>query len=108
MVTISLKQLLLVLGGVLASVGLVLGLMPISHDGGPCGSAFVGSDDTSVEAHVRAIRGSDPFAFQGGCEDAVSSRRTVAIALGLPGLLLLGGGVMVSAPAAPQPTRSVR
>lgn len=94
--TITLKQLLILLGGVLLVIGLVLGLTPISHDGGPCGSAFISSDDTSRESLDRSMSiGGDWRAFEAGCTDAVSSRRTIALALTIPGALLLVGAYVV-------------
>jgi hypothetical protein len=95
--TITPKHLLLILGGTLLAIGLVLGLVPVTYDGGPCGSAFVGSDDQDVEALVRSMSGSDPFAFDAGCTDALSSRRTIALALTIPGALLVGAGGWIAA-----------
>jgi hypothetical protein len=41
-VTITVRQLLFVLGGALMAVGLVPGFAPVSADGGSCGGVFTG------------------------------------------------------------------
>lgn len=105
--TITLRQLLLILGGVLLSIGLVLGFSPISQDGGPCGSAFSSNSAARVEAHTRAMIGSgDPYDFLASCQDAKTSRRTVALALTIPGALLGLAGLLVG--GADTPTAAAR
>lgn len=79
-VTVKLNALLLILGGLLFGVGLILGLVPMSQSGVGCGSAFI---------PARYLLSSDR------CDDATSGRRGIALALAIPGVVLLASaGVM--------------
>ena len=73
--TVKLNALLLILGGLVFGVGLILGLAPMTQ-GGDCGSAFIPS----------------VYAYTDQCKDALSGWRGVALALVIPGVLLLGAG----------------
>ena len=79
--TIKLNALLLTLGALLFGVGLILGLTPMSQSGSNCGSAF-SPNGYSIQPSL--------------CNDALSSRRGIALALTIPGALLLVGGAIVT------------
>lgn len=86
--TIKLDQLLMVLGGTLLAIGLVLGVMPVSSEGTPCGTAFTGA---SRDAHIADLTnsfGGRLTDVNGSCEDALSGRRAPALALAVPGAIL--------------------
>jgi len=73
--TVKLNALLLILGALLFGAGLILGLAPMSQSGSNCGSAFI------------------PDMYAGSrCDDALSGWRGIALALVIPGALLLGAG----------------
>lgn len=94
--TITLRQLLLILGGTLALIGLLLGFLPISYDGSSCGFAFGSRDAAWTEALTRSMTGGDGIAFDAGCTDARSGRRTIALVLLIPGALLATIGAVMS------------
>lgn len=99
--TIKLEQLLFVLGGTLLSVGLVLGFMPVKANGVGCGTALTGQSDDARLADFRdtLVGGANQYGSyaldgrESSCEDSISSRRTVSLGLGLPGLTLVLVGV---------------
>lgn len=94
-VTVKLNTLLLILGGLLFGVGLILGLVPMSQSGANCGSAFIASTDATVADYTNVLTGQGMSDIAGQCSDALSSRRGIALAVTIPGaLLLIGGGVM--------------
>ena len=77
--TVKLNTLLLILGALFLGVGLILGLTPMTQSGANCGSAFIPWEYTK---------------YQATCIDALSGWRGIALALIIPGvLLLLSGGV---------------
>jgi hypothetical protein len=80
--TIKLNALLLTLGAMLLGVGLILGLVPMSQSGSNCGSAF-SPNGYSIQPSL--------------CNDALSSRRGIALALTIPGALLALIGAAVTA-----------
>ena len=80
--TIKLNALLLTLGALLFGVGLILGLTPMSQSGSNCGSAF-SPNGYSIQPSL--------------CNDALSSRRGIALALTIPGALLALIGAAVTA-----------
>lgn len=73
----------ILLGLVLAAIGLILGLTGISTSGVDCGSAF--RPDASARYSYSAT--------VGACDDATSSRKAVALALTIPGAVLAVGGL---------------
>lgn len=94
-VTIKLNALLLILGGTLFGVGLILGLVPMSQSGANCGSAFIASTDATVADYTNVLTGQGMSDIAGQCSDALSGRRGLALAVTIPGaVLLIGGGVM--------------
>ena len=94
--TIKLNTLLLILGGLLFGVGLILGLAPMSQSGSNCGSAFIPSRDAYVADLTNVMTGYGRSDISGQCDDALSSRRGIALALAIPGALLLISGGMVT------------
>lgn len=97
----KLEHLMMVLGGALLAIGLVLGLMPVNELGVSCGTAFTGqSDDAAVADLAGTLVGGSGLGEQVGdlsvrehaCESSLASRRAPALALAVPGALLLGGG----------------
>lgn len=95
---IKLDALLLTLGGLLLGVGLILGLAPMSQSGTNCGSAFHPSSDGLVSDYTNALSGRGLSNVAGECNDALSSRHGIALALVVPGILLgiVGAGVAAS------------
>jgi len=96
-----------VIGGLLIAVGLFLGLAGITSGGYDCGSAFRGGFAQDIGASLSG----HPSGLVGDCHDARSSRKTLALALLIPGALLaLGGGAFAlpttTAPTEPQRTRT--
>lgn len=82
---------LAVLGGALALVGLVLGLVPLSENGYACGSAFAPDKSASLYA---ALDGADSIST---CADTVASRRGLALALLIPGAVVALGALVWAA-----------
>jgi hypothetical protein len=74
--TIKLNTLLLILGTLFFGAGLILGPAPMTQSGDNCGSAFSPS----------------AYAYTAKCSDALSGWRGIALALVIPGALLLGAG----------------
>lgn len=96
--TISLRALLLILGGTLLTIGLALGFTPITYDGGPCGTAFTGRGDAQYrEEFTRTLAGPGPSyeGFAEGCADARSGRFPLALGLSLPGAAMLLASILV-------------
>jgi len=90
---IQLKHLALILGGTLLSIGLLIGFLPVKQSGIGCGTAFTGqSDNATVSDLTSAMMGRNQNTAA-DCEDAISSRRVPALALTIPGALLLLVGV---------------
>ena len=90
-----------VVGLVLLAVGLLLGYGGISKGGIRCGSAFSPSDHDARVAELTGAIEADSYGgdytakgYAGDCADATSSRKTIALALTIPGAaLVLGGGL---------------
>ena len=109
--TITLKQLLLVLGGILLAIGIILGFMPVKASGVHCGSALTGKSDDAFTADFRDSLGGGPNAdgslglspHGDACDESISSRRTISLALGIPGLLLVAGSAFVKTPEPSNP-----
>jgi hypothetical protein len=78
---IKLNALLLTLGALIFGVGLILGLTPMSQSGSNCGAAF-SPNEYSIQPTL--------------CNDTLSSRRGIALALVIPGALLALGGVVAT------------
>lgn len=98
---------LLIAGGVLACVGLVLGLTPITQGGSNCGSAFKPSDDAAVNDLTSVMVGLGDPGTEDACSDATSSRKAVSLALLIPGgALVLAGGLVVVAELTSEPGAS--
>ena len=89
----------LLAAGLLALVvGAVLGYSEITVDGRSCGNAFQGGQ-SSFENDILNSLGGNPDGLVGDCGDARSGRKTLALSLLIPGLLLaLGSGVAVALP----------
>lgn len=97
---IDAKKAALILGGVLLGVGLLLGFLPISAMGTNCGSAFVEDRVSPLSEELldsMVGRGSSRD-YTGACQDAISGRRAVALAVGIPGLVLLVIGANMKSP----------
>lgn len=77
--TIKLSALLVTIGILVFGIGLILGLTPMTQSGSNCGSAF-SANPYSIQATL--------------CNDALSSRRGIALALLIPGALLAVGGTL--------------
>jgi hypothetical protein len=91
-------MLFLTLGVLLTLGGGILGFTPISQGGASCGSAFH-PDNISPASHdyVNAVEGRlTTIADQ--CTSAASNRKTVALAVGVPGIacLLVAGGLTLA------------
>lgn len=70
----------LLIGSILFGIGLILGLVPMSQGGANCGSAYIPASY---------------WLSSPACDDATSSRRGIALALTIPGAILLtAGGIM--------------
>jgi len=83
------------LGGLLLAVGLFLGFVGITSSGYDCGSALRGGYAEDIAASLAG----HPAGLVGDCGDARSNRKTLALSLLIPGLLLaLGSGVAVALP----------
>lgn len=82
----------LAVGAVLLGVGLLLGYAAVHKGGVDCGSAFGGASNNGlVEDYKDAILYNQVTdAHSAGCDDALSSRSTVAKALTWPGGILAG------------------
>ena len=94
-----------ILGGLLLAVGLFLGFAGITSSGYDCGSAFRGGYAEDIGASLSG----NPSGLVGDCQDARSSRKTLALSLLIPGLLLaLGSGVAVALPPVTAPTEPQR
>jgi hypothetical protein len=84
---------LAVIGLVLLAAGLILGLMSVSQHGVSCGSAFASRDMMSTDFR-NELTGVGPTNIAEDCKDATSSRKTIALALVIPGVLLtIGAGL---------------
>lgn len=97
---IQLKHVLLILGGTLLSIGLLIGFLPVKQSGIGCGSAFTGaSDDAAVADMTQAMIGRQT-SIRTDCEDSLSGRRAPALALTIPGAILLtiGAGQTLTTP----------
>jgi len=94
--TIKLNALLLTLGALLFGVGVILGFTPMSQSGSNCGSAFSPSNDALASDYTAVLMGQANPDASGRCSDATSSRRGIALALTIPGALLLVGGAIVT------------
>jgi hypothetical protein len=77
-------------------VAFILAVMPVHRDGVNCGNAFAKSDDASFSYYVYGPN---------SCDDALAARRTAALALGVPGVLLTIGAGIACAAMAPTPER---
>ncbi len=96
--TLKLDQLLLVLGGTLLAIGLILGFLPASAGNIGCGTAFTGVSSEAQAADLTgAMLGQDisELTTESDCKDTLSGRRTIALALTLPGAALVGAGLYV-------------
>ena len=88
----DMRRVVVLVGGVLLGVGLVLGLMPVSVGGVGCGSGLFASSGGRVDDVYRSMVGLRDVGSASACADATSGRRAVALALGVPGALLVAGG----------------
>lgn len=99
-----------VVGLVLLAIGLFLGFGGVSKNGINCGSAFGPSDHDANVAELTGAINADSIGadyssrgYAGDCKDATSSRKTVAVALVIPGAALTGlaaiGGLMLASDA---------
>lgn len=93
------KKLLLLLGGALLGAGLILGLVPMKASGTNCGSALFTSNDARVADLTDAMIGLRSRDRADACEDALSGRRAVALAVGGPGAVLFLLGIGTSSAA---------
>jgi hypothetical protein len=96
-------RVMMLIGGVLLGVGLLLGFIPVSASGSSCGSAFVASNEGAVNDYATLLAGgslSDATA-RADCEDARSMMRAPALALAVPGALLVGLSLVQLAMARP-------
>lgn len=89
------NKLLMLVGGALLLVALVFGVTSVSHAGVPCGSAFGSSDSQDLANTLSSIDHPEGVSTA-GCDGARSDRKTLTLAFGLPGLLLLGAGGFVA------------
>lgn len=94
--TVKVNTLLIILGALVLGGGLILGLSPVSQSGYDCGSAFSPSNGGLVADYSRALGGYGQSNISGKCDDALSSRRGIALALTIPGALLAGAGVVLT------------
>lgn len=94
-------QLVKILGGALLAIALLLGFLPVQAGGIGCGTAITGQSREADVADLLATMpgGVNSRANHGNlnanadtCSDALSTRRTIALVLGIPGLALLGYG----------------
>jgi len=99
--TIKLNALLLTLGALVFSVGLILGLAPMSQSGANCGSAFSPSNDAMANDYAAVLSGHASGDTAGQCKDALSSQRGIALALTIPGALLALGGLAATGAGKP-------
>ena len=99
----------LLAAGLLAVVlGAVLGYSEITVDGRTCGNAFQGGQDRLANDLINSL-GGNPASLVGDCTDARSGRKTLALSLLIPGLLLaLGSGVAFALPTTTEPTEPQR
>lgn len=102
--TVKLEQLVLILGGTLLAVALLLAVLPVQAAGVGCGAALTGQSreadiadlgDTLVGGPNSGADHGNLSAHADACSDALSSRRTIALVLGIPGLALLGYGYRI-------------
>ena len=89
------KQTLMIAGGMMLLVGLVIGFVPVSTGGSSCGSAFVASNDAQIDDYTSLLLGES---LRGAtraddCASATSMWRVPALALAIPGGLLLLAGL---------------
>lgn len=87
------------LGGALVIVAAIFMFIPVHSHGVNCGSAVSKSDAANMadieQSYETALEGggvTDPSTVQDACDSARSSHQTLALALGVPGLVLLIGG----------------
>jgi len=99
----------LLAAGLLAVVlGAVLGYSEITVDGRTCGNAFQGGQAQFANDLINSLSG-NPDTLVGDCRDALSGRKTLALSLLIPGLLLaLGSGVAFALPTTTTPTAPQR
>jgi hypothetical protein len=106
--TRRLAPFLLLIGVLLAASSAVLGFSAIARAGATCGSAFR-PDATSpgVQDYRNILAGQGVSTVQEQCNAAVGDRRTVALAVGVPGVLclIIGAGMMVALSATREVTR---
>lgn len=91
---VDIKRVVLLVGSVLLGVGLLLGFVPLTAEGFDCGSGFVASNKTRSEDIFRILSGTGDPTVRASCEDATGGRRGVALALTIPGGLLVLGGLV--------------
>lgn len=99
---------LAILGATLLAVGLYLGAAGLSRDGIACGSALHGTDAHALHrasqraftrglaATMEGLRPERTPHYRADCQDAVSGRRTVTLALAAPGGALLLSAVVLA------------
>ena len=87
--TIPIRQLTWLLGGLLLGIALVLGFMPVKATGIGCGTALTGQSDDAFVSDLTSSMMGRLTDNRSACSDAVASRRTVTFALGIPGAVLL-------------------
>lgn len=94
-----LAAVLLIVGLALSGSGAVFGFSGITADGTSCGSAFKPDRVSSIGADLRDDTGSlgglltSDSSHQDACADATSGRKTLALALLVPGVLVLLAGL---------------
>lgn len=89
-------------------VGVFLGYSEITVDGRSCGNAFQGGQAQLANDLINSL-GGNPDTLVGDCTDARSGRKTLALSLLIPGLLLaLGSGVAAALPPVTEPTAPQR
>lgn len=96
------SRLLIVLGVLLLAAGLAVGLTSASAHGTSCGSVFVSSNRADVADYANAFGGIRTD-LAGQCADTLSGRRSVTLALLIPGVIALvaGAGMALTARARP-------
>jgi len=75
------------LSGIALGLGLLIGLMPTSASGASCGSAFVGSNDATVDDMASSLTGGIYGDAAEQCDRQTSILRLPAIGLALGGAI---------------------